>query len=120
MFRPGICRLYPLGRSWEDGDFRYILQVNECTHCSGTKIKVKKWLGIADLPAYEQFCRSWHNFLEQVRAFLDHSDPEGKYRRQICVWILQEFFLCDWETDDFYASLNEKLKAARRRLGFAG
>ena len=62
--------------------------------------------------------------LELLAAFviknLDHSDPEGKYRRQICVWILQEFFLCDWETDDFYASLNEKLKAARRRLGFAG
>ena len=120
VLRPGICRLYPLGRSWENGDFRYILQVNECTHCNGSKIKVKKWLGIPDLPAYEEYCRSWHNFLEQVRAFLDHSDPEGTYRRQICVWLLEDFFLCDWNVDDFYTVFNEKLKAARQRLGFAG
>ena len=76
--------------------------------------------GNPDLPAYEEYCRSWHNFLEQVRAFLDHSDPEGTYRRQICVWLLEDFFLCDWNVDDFYTVFNEKLKAARQRLGFAG
>ena len=119
-FRPGICRLYPLGRSWENGDFRYILQINECTHCTGSKIKVKKWLGIPDLPPYEEFCRRWHNFLEQVRHFLDHSDPEGTYRRQICIYLLQQFFLCDWSVDDFYAAFDEKLKQARQHLGFAG
>ena len=29
-YRPGICRLFPLGRYYEDGDYKYILQVNEC------------------------------------------------------------------------------------------
>ena len=119
MLRPGICRLYPLGRSWENGDFRYILQINECTHCTGAKVRVKKWLGIPDLPAYEEFCRKWHNFLELVRDFLDHSDPEGTYRRQICTWILRQFFFCDWNVDDFYSAFEEMLSEARHRLGFA-
>lgn len=117
LFRPGICRLYPLGRSWEDGDFRYILQVNECTHCTGAKIKVKKWLGISDLPAYEDFCRSWHGFLESVRRFLEISDPEGTYRREICVYLLRQFFLCDWNCDDFYAAFARRREEAVKRLG---
>ncbi len=119
-FRPGICRLYPLGRSWENGDFRYILQVNECTHCNGSKIKVKKWLGIPDLLAYEDFCRDWHNFLEKVRHLLDVGDPEGKMRNQICVYLLQQFFLCDWNVDDFYEVFGQRRREALHRLGFAG
>ena len=30
LFRPGICRLFPLGRYYEDDGFRYFLQVKEC------------------------------------------------------------------------------------------
>ena len=67
-YRPGICRLYPLGRCWEDGDFSYILQVGECTHCTGSKVKVKKWLGIPDLSRYEAYCRTWHAFLKAAQA----------------------------------------------------
>ena len=29
-FRPGICRLFPLGRYYEENGFRYFLQVHEC------------------------------------------------------------------------------------------
>ena len=28
--RPGFCRMFPLGRLYEDGTFSYFLQVNEC------------------------------------------------------------------------------------------
>ena len=119
-FRPGICRLYPLGRSWENGDFRYILQVNECTHCSGSKMKVKKWLGIPNLAAYENFCRDWHNLLEKVRRLLEGSDPAGGLRNQVCVYLLRQFFLCDWNVDDFYAVFAKRRAEALRHLGFAG
>ena len=118
-FRPGICRLYPLGRSWENGDFTYILQVNECSHCTGAKVRVKKWIGIPDLARYEEFCRSWHHFLEQVRGFLAQNDPEGTLRRQICVELLRRFYLTPWTDDDFYAEYGGRLKDARRSLGFA-
>ena len=29
-FRPGICRLFPLGRYYENGTIQYFLQVHEC------------------------------------------------------------------------------------------
>ena len=118
-FRPGICRLYPLGRSWEGDDFHYILQVNECGRCTGTKIKVKKWLGIPDLASYEQFCRDWHSLLSCARRLLEGTAPDGKLRSRICVSLLQQFFLCDWNVDDFYDIFTKRRKEAMRRLGFA-
>ena len=42
--RPGICRLFPLGRIYEENGFKYFLQVHECTKTDKTKIKLKKWL----------------------------------------------------------------------------
>ena len=41
-FRPGICRLFPLGRFYENHDFKYFLQVHECKNPNKTKVKVKK------------------------------------------------------------------------------
>ena len=117
-FRPGICRLYPLGRSWEGDDFSYILQVNECTRCNKTKIKVKKWLGIPDLASYEQFCRDWHSLLSSAHRLLDGTAPDSKLRNQICIYLLQQFFLCDWTVDDFYEVFAQRRAEALRHLGF--
>lgn len=119
-FRPGICRLYPLGRSWEGGEFRYILQTGECKHCKGTKIKVKKWLGIPDLSSYEAFCRDWHSLLADARRLLEGEAPESRLRSQICVYLLRQFFLCDWNVDDFYAVFSKRRMQARQHLGYAG
>lgn len=48
--RPGICRMFPLGRYWEDEThFKYIVQKGECNKDNLSKIKLKKWLGIEDL-----------------------------------------------------------------------
>lgn len=118
-FRPGICRMYPLGRSWEGGDFCYILQVNECTHCTGTKIKVRKWLDIPNLGAYEDFCRSWHDLLERTRRLLSGSEPDSSLRRQVCIYLLQQFYLSDWNIDDFYTVFEGRRVEALRHLGFA-
>lgn len=42
--RPGICRLFPLGRVYDEkGDFSYFLQTGECAKKNLAKIKVKKW-----------------------------------------------------------------------------
>ena len=43
-FRPGICRLFPLGRYYEENGFRYFLQVHECQKENREKVIVKKWL----------------------------------------------------------------------------
>ena len=30
-FRPGFCRMFPLGRIYEENSFRYFLQIHECS-----------------------------------------------------------------------------------------
>ena len=67
--RPGICRLFPLGRYWQDDThFQYILQKDECHKHNLTKIKVKKWLDTPDLEAYNAFLVTWHAFLKEIQA----------------------------------------------------
>ena len=47
--RPGFCRMFPLGRLYEDGTFSYFLQVNECPKENKTKVKVRRWLDTPEL-----------------------------------------------------------------------
>ena len=65
--RPGICRLFPLGRYYHDGSFSYVLMTGECKKENRSKIKIDKWLGEPDLKAYEQFVLKWKGILEQMR-----------------------------------------------------
>ena len=56
--RPGICRMFPLGRYWEDEThFKYIVQKGECNKDNLSKIKLKKWLGIEGLAEYEAWTK---------------------------------------------------------------
>ena len=47
-YRPGICRLFPLGRYYENGSFKYFLQTGECTAVH-SKVKVSKWIDTPNL-----------------------------------------------------------------------
>ena len=59
--RPSFCRLFPLGRFYENGGFKYFLQIHECKKTSRSKIKVKKWID-TDFRQYEKFVADWHYF----------------------------------------------------------
>lgn len=63
-YRPGICRLFPLGRYYEENGIKYFIQIHECARKERGKIKIKKWLGIANLKAYEDYIWKWHGFLK--------------------------------------------------------
>ena len=62
--RPGICRLFPLGRFYEEGGFRYFLQIHECPKENKTKVKVKHWIDTPDIKENEKYILAWHNFLK--------------------------------------------------------
>ena len=47
-FRPGICRIFPLGRYYENQGFQYFLQIHECKKDNRTKVKVRKWIDTPD------------------------------------------------------------------------
>ena len=69
--RPGICRMFPLGRYWEDEThFKYIVQKGECNKDNLSKIKLKKWLGIEGLAEYDSYIVRWHEYVKQLQAAL--------------------------------------------------
>ena len=65
--RPGICRLFPLGRVYEDGSFRYFLQIHECKKDNRTKVKVKKWLDTPNAARYERYITDWQYHLKYMK-----------------------------------------------------
>ena len=69
-FRPGICRLFPLGRFYENGSFKYFLQVHECPKPNKTKVKIKKWLDTPNLKTYEKYIADWHFFLKGLQEYV--------------------------------------------------
>ena len=110
-FRPGICRLFPLGRIYEDGFFKYFLQVHECPKQDKTKVKVKKWLDTPDLKQYEAFVRDWHYYLKDLEAQVKAAPEQMK---AISMGVLQRFYLTPYAQDgNFYEEFYERLKTAK-------
>ena len=66
-FRPGICRLFPLGRYYQEDGFSYVLMTGECKKENRTKVKIEKWIGEADLKTYEKFIIQWKSVLNDTR-----------------------------------------------------
>lgn len=106
--RPGICRLFPLGRYYEDDDFRYFLQVNECTNKNRTKVKVKKWLDMPDVAQYEKFVKDWHFFQKHLQEILNKEGVEEK-RKTVSMQLLTEFYMKPYEADDFYDQFQKRM-----------
>ena len=117
-YRPGICRLFPLGRYYEKEGFRYFLQIYECRKKDRGKIKIKKWLGIPNLKAYEAYILSWHDFLEKCREGADTLDEEK--RRTLALYVLRRFYELPYYADseeNFYAEFAQRLTESEEKLG---
>ena len=110
-FRPGICRLFPLGRLYENRNVSYFLQVKECSHKNRGKIKVKKWLGEPEAARYEAFILDWHYFLLDVEAAVERRQ-EDAFHRQITAYLLRLFYLTPYRKEDFYGQFYRRLKEA--------
>lgn len=131
--RPGICRLFPLGRFYppaetgtEDSNlrgFRYFLQVHECPMPNKTKVKVSKWVDTPDLNRYEQFVNDWHYFLEHVQERVAQEADEEI--RKINLLLLKLFYIKPYDNigpydeRDFYRQFGERLAMAREVLDLA-
>ena len=66
-FRPGICRLFPLGRYYYEDRFSYVLMTGECKKENRTKVKIEKWIGELDIKSYEAFVLQWKKILTDTR-----------------------------------------------------
>lgn len=110
-YRPGICRLFPLGRFYHDGGFSYVLMTGECKKENRSKVKIEKWLSEPDLKAYESFVMQWKNRLEQARRQLQITTQEQasteeetvmQLQKKISMSLLQTYYFTPYG-DDFFA-----------------
>lgn len=108
--RPGFCRLFPLGRVYEDRSFKYILQIHECVKQDRQKIKIRKWLDTPDLKEYEKFVTDWHYFLKDVAASLKKEQADDQTVKQVNIYVLKQFYMRGFdEGRSFYVQFAERL-----------
>lgn len=111
--RPGICRLFPLGRIYENGSFQYFLQVHECKKENRTKVKISKWLETPQLKQYEEFVCQWHYYLKEIQEKIVNGMEQERIK-QISMVILNEFFMKPYQTkEDFYLQFQERIEKVR-------
>ncbi len=117
-YRPDFCRLFPLGRVYEEGSFSYFLQIHECDRMAA-KVKVRKWLGIPDLARYEVYIQSWHDFTMDAVGVLEGIRSEI-IRNKVCTRILELFFASPWDQDtSFYDQFDARMEEGRHLIGRA-
>lgn len=107
-YRPGICRLFPLGRFYEDNSFRYFLQVHECPKPNKSKVKVKKWLDTPELKKYEQFINDWHYYLKELEKQVEE-DPDKI--KPLSMGLLKRFYMDPYDMErDFYEQFYDRFR----------
>ncbi|MDY3249459.1 MAG: YkgJ family cysteine cluster protein [Candidatus Choladocola sp.] len=117
-FRPGVCRLFPLGRYYEKEkrSFRYFLQIRECPAPNKTKVKVEKWVDTPGIVRYEQFVNTWHYFLEDVQEKIAQTETDESIKN-INLYLLKLFYIRPYDTGkDFYEQFEERLSNAKEVL----
>lgn len=109
-FRPGICRLFPLGRYYENRGHRYFLQIYECPKENKTKVKVKNWIDTPDIKSYEEFADKWHYMLEDLQEVIIKTSDEA-LTKQISMYVLQTFYIKEYRSDvNIYRQINDRIK----------
>lgn len=120
-FRPGFCRMFPLGRIYEENSFHYFLQVHECPYPGKTKVKLKKWLDIPRIGEYEEYIRRWHYFLKEVQGIVRQTQNDIIVKN-INMYVLNQFYVSTYDAageereGDFYPQFYERLEEAERAV----
>ena len=111
--RPGFCRMFPMGRIYQEQGFKYFLQIHECTYPNKTKVKLRKWLGIPALDTYERYIEKWHGFVqEQVKAVENMENQE--IIKKLNLYLLNQFYVNQYEiNEDFYPQFDKRLEEAK-------
>ncbi len=110
--RPGFCRMFPMGRVYQEDGFKYFLQIYECAYPNKTKVKLRKWLGIPSLERYEEYVKDWHKLTLQAAHIVEGAGSQ-EIVRKLNLYLLNEFYVNQYEMkEDFYGQFYQRLEAA--------
>lgn len=106
--RPGLCRLFPLGRHYDEGGLHYFMLEDACLVRNRTKVKIKKWLGISALSQYERFLAAWHDLRKDIQEEIAERQSDA-YTQKINVRMLEVFYQSSYDTaEDFYVQFEKR------------
>lgn len=109
--RPGFCRLFPLGRSYEGDAITYFLLEDACPMQGKTKMKVNKWLNMPRIKDYEHFLAVWHGLTKGLRAFYADNADNDAVIKAVNMKFLQMFYLTPYEDSDFYLQFHARMES---------
>ena len=113
--RPNICRLFPLGRAYQDNDFKYFLQVDNCPKEELKDVKVADWINIENYNENKKFILEWYKFIKALTFRLKFVRDE-KEIAHINEILLDNFYRVKID-NDFYKSFEELLPKVKNKLG---
>ena len=110
--RPGICRLFPLGRQYDEEKTSYFIVPQGCVKGGLSKVRIDRWIGIPDLPAYENYKARWHSLVRTLMARVAAEQSE-EIRRNINLYFLQLLFMKSYDrtlsADTFYMDVADRM-----------
>ena len=113
--RPGICRIFPLGRYYKDESFYYILQTGECVKQNRGLVKVRNWVDTPNILRYDKYISDWHYFIKDLGnqvASLTRQEAQ-----MVCLYVLKLFFQKPYDMEeDFYGQFYKRLEDAEEVL----
>lgn len=116
-YRPGLCRVFPLGRIYEEQSIRYFLQPEGCKKTERSKVKVSKWLDTPQLKKYEEFLLTWHSLRRRMEARIAGESNEQTVKT-INMFLLNLFFATPYDAErDFYMQFAERMEQVTKTLG---
>lgn len=108
--RPGLCRLFPLGRHYDESGLHYFLLEGACQVQNRTKVKIRKWLAVNALPKYERFLIDWHDLRKRIQEEIAARQSDA-YTQKINVRMLEVFYQRPYDTaEDFYEQFEKRIK----------
>ena len=109
--RSGLCRLFPLGRGFENGKVIYYV-LNDELGCEKkdnprSPVIIKDWLGIKDIERYEDFQSKWYKIRDDLRNRHDSLNEETFKTLQMR--LLELFYQKPYDKD-FFADFGLRAK----------
>ncbi|MDO5127537.1 MAG: YkgJ family cysteine cluster protein [Eubacteriales bacterium] len=119
--RPSVCRLFPLGRVYDENGFSYFLQKDECAKEVRAKMKVKKWIDTDNIREQEIFVLAWHNFIRMTGSRMIALRERGtsEIMNEIAIYVLNTFYVKDVEVSEdakAYRNLVEMIREATKKI----